>query len=60
MSVEECRAYIWQGDTLGVLPVITVTAQSYCSLEECISSEGKFMESPCSRSYVGISGDTGR
>lgn len=58
MSVEECHALLWQGNTLGLLPVIIIAVRSYCSLPECISSESKFMVSPCSCSCVGISDDT--
>lgn len=58
MSVEDCHAHLWQGDTLGALPVKIIAVRSYCSLAECISSESKFMDSPCSCSCVGISDDT--
>lgn len=58
MSVEECHVHLWQGDTLGVLPVIIIAIWSNCSLAKCLSSESKFMDSPCSCSCVGISDDT--
>jgi len=58
LAVEDCHAHLWQAFQLGILPVIIITVQSYCSLAKHISGESECRNSWCSCSCVGIIGVT--